>query len=204
MEIEKREKFEVEVNKLRELYDKDPDIVAKETKKLVNKLNSIKKIKNKKLREELAEHSDILTILVMAFLVLVFGMIDGFISLPIYFFGMIFFFAGIGVALGREQKGIGIICLFSHGATGLGMMLVPKIWNALESPLLTDGDLTLVYIYCCLIALFLIAAFAITIIYNLSDRLKSVSTNKLIPLSLFLVVIILSDMFSKVIPLLIR
>ena len=91
--------------------------------------------------------------------------------IPFYYFGFIFFIAGFFI--GTSIPGFGIIFLFSHGLTGLGLMTVPLLLNITNNPYMTDNPKN-IYIYLGVIC----ALFAVAVIKTIIDslnKLKNIS-----------------------------
>ena len=80
-------------------------------------------------------------------IILLMGLLDlktgSYELMPIYYFGFIFFIAGCYVG---TTSPFGIIFLFSHGGTGLGLMTVPVIASVLKNPIITENP-NRVYMY---------------------------------------------------------
>lgn len=126
-----------------------------------------------------------------------------------YIFGLVFFFAGLFV--GSYVIGFGLIFLFSHGGSGLFIMISSLLSNEFfdfedisNNPVFTDGgipnDLKQYLIG-------IIAVFAIAIIYtiahNLSSKLKEDNKHIIIILSLYLIGILLVGLAPRIFPYLI-
>jgi hypothetical protein len=92
-------------------------------------------------------------------------------SIPFYYFGFIFFIAGFFI--GTSIPGFGIIFLFSHGMTGLGLMTVPTLLNIINNPYMTDNPKN-IYIYLGVICVLFAVAVIKTIIDSL-NKLKNIS-----------------------------
>lgn len=87
-----------------------------------------------------------------------------------YFFGAIFFLAGLFIGLNVPV--FGIIFLFTHGCTGLGLMCLNKITQILESPIMTDNPSSLQTFLLLGVGLIVIGIVT-TIIYNISKQFKN-------------------------------
>ena len=86
--------------------------------------------------------------------------------IPFYYFGFVFFIAGFFI--GTSIPGFGIIFLFSHGLTGLGLMTVPLLLNITNNPYMTDNPKN-IYIYLGVIC----ALFAVAVIKTIIDSIKN-------------------------------
>lgn len=102
----------------------------------------------------------------------------------LYFFGAIFFL--VGLFIGLNAPVFGIIFLFSHGGTGLGIMCASKIKSVLDSPLMTDNPTNLKYLLI-LGAGLITAGIISTIFYNVSNKIKDQKYSLIIILSMFAV-----------------
>ena len=101
-----------------------------------------------------------------------------------YFFGTVFFLAGLFIGLNGPI--FGIIFLFSHGGTGLGIMCFSKIKGILESPLMTDNPTNLKYLLVLGTGLIL-AGIISTIFYNVSKKIRDQKYSLPIILAMFVI-----------------
>ena len=111
-----------------------------------------------------------------------------------FFFGMIFFVAGIYACTSRGSKVIGILFLFTHGGVGYGVMIGSLLANLYDSPIITDlGNNSNNYfiIFQTLIILAVIGF----IIFNLSDKVKDKYKYPIIPVALMLAATIIAVIF---------
>ena len=126
--------------------------------------------------------------------------------IPLYIFGVIFFFAGLFIAL--YIKYFGLIFLFSHGVIGfmlmIGSLMGHSKGNSLDlllpndHPLLTDGGIpTNIKVYLAVTIGFFISAFIFTIVHNLSSKMKKDKKFTIYILSLYLIVVVLAMLFPK-------
>lgn len=125
-------------------------------------------------------------------------------SLMMYIFGVIFFLVGIFVGL--EVTVFGLIFLFSHGGSGLAIMILSlfgmgdssdfnQIFN---NPVFTDGGIPKnMLIYLCVLALVFISAIIYTIFHNLSPTLKQNKKHMIRILLLYFIAILLTALFFK-------
>lgn len=109
-----------------------------------------------------------------------------------YYFGMIFFIAGYFV--GIKVPAFGIIFLFSHGMTGLGIMLAALSdtqMNDFPIDLKVFDDISITNIsYTAIGYIFLVLGFITAIIYNLSiisGKVREKDYLKLVPIGIFTV-----------------
>ncbi len=181
------DKFYEYIEKLKEVYAENPKRATKEAKASLKRLSSEKKA----LLDEKAKP---IFFIAMYF---VFIVLMGLINLsqyPSYIFGMVFFIAG--ALVGAYVKGFGLFFLFSHGMTGLGLMIAGQIGELFSSSFLSDAPKE---IYYWLVAIFLLILFAmiITILFNLSDSLREKRYFVFVPLILFGIAIVLTVLLSK-------
>lgn len=158
--------FDDKLNKLRELHDKNSMIIDHEVDYIISKYGTERKIDPKKLKTYMS-----VTFVILCALL---GLVNVFnsnidIDISLYYFGILFFLAGLFIGL--NVKAFGLIFLFSHGMTGLGLMLIPIIKNLELKVYLTDSP-TFLLIYLGIIIIAIILAIILTVLYNLNDRLK--------------------------------
>ena len=158
--------FEDKLNKLRELHDKNSMIIDHEVDYIISKYGTERKVDPKKLKKFM-----FVTFVILCALL---GLVNAFNSnidmdISRYYFGILFFLAGLFVGL--SFKSFGLIFLFTHGGTGLGLMLIPIIKDLELKVYLTDNP-TFLLIYLRIIIIVIILAIILTVLYNLNDRLK--------------------------------
>lgn len=158
--------FEESINKLRKLYTTD--------KSILKKINLIIDEKNDDRSTMSKIISEIKFDLLLLFLIVIGIILIGFFNIgeiALYFGGVAFFLAGIGIGMFIDV--FGLIFLFSHGMTGLCLMMGALLSKILENPVLSDGPLHSSIIICgvIVIALFVIATILV-IMHNLSITMK--------------------------------
>lgn len=186
--------FDEKLNKIKELHDKNPVLINYEVDYIISKYGLERKIDPKKLKTYISVAFVILCALLG--LVNVFsGNVD--IDISLYYFGILFFLAGLFIGLG--VKTFGLIFLFSHGMTGLALMLIPIIKSLKLQVYLTDSP-TFLLIYLGIIIIAVILAIILTALYNLNDRLKdNVKVYSLIFI-LYLLAITMVVILPKILP----
>ncbi|MBR1385591.1 MAG: hypothetical protein IJ568_02035 [Bacilli bacterium] len=133
------------------------------------------------------------------------------ITVPIYLFGFVFFLAGLFVGL--YVPFFGIIFLFSHGGTGLFLMLSSLLGSSTENmsigidfannPVFSDGGIpSNIKLYFYFIIVIFVVAFIYTIIHNVSKKMKSDKKHVIIILTLYLIAILLVALSTKIFPVL--
>lgn len=176
--------FDNKIENLRELYNEKPT-------ETINELNNaILNIKNERTKKETKETKNSRKALISGifsvciFLISIVNIKYGTDQFMMYFFGAIFFLAGLFVGLNVPV--FGIIFLFSHGVTGLGVMCASKIKSILESPLMTDSPTNLQYLLV-LGAGLIVAGIISTIFYNVSKKIRDQKYSLPIILAMFAV-----------------
>lgn len=176
--------FDSKIEKLRELYNEKPT-------ETINELNNaILNIKNERTKKETKETKNSRKALISGifsvciFLISIVNIKYGTDQFMMYFFGAIFFLAGLFVGLNVPV--FGIIFLFSHGGTGLGIMCFSKIKGILESPLMTDNPTNLKYLLVLGTGLIL-AGIISTIFYNVSKKIRDQKYSLPIILAMFVI-----------------
>lgn len=173
--------FDSKIEKLRELYNLKPTETINEINKAIinlknGKSESFEEVKN----SNKALISGIFAVCI--FLISITNIKYGSDQFMMYFFGTIFFLAGLFVGLNVPV--FGIIFLFSHGVTGLGVMCASKIKSILESPLMTDSPTNLQYLLVLGVGL-IVAGIISVIFYNVSYKIKEQKYSLLIILAIF-------------------
>lgn len=186
--------FDEKLNKLRELHDKNSMIIDHEVDYIISKYGTERKIDPKKLKTYMSVTFFILCALL--------GLVNVFnsnidIDVSLYYFGILFFLAGLFIGL--NVKSFGLIFLFSHGMTGLGLMLIPIIKNLELKVYLTDSP-TFLLIYLGIIIIAVILAIILTVLYNLNDRLKDNIKIYSLIFILYLVAITMVVILPKILP----
>lgn len=128
--------------------------------------------------------------IVFAFIILLAGLM-GLINKSfdgIYYAGAIFFLSGIFVTLNDEK--FNLIFLFSHGLTGLCLMLYVTVYMILKSPALTNSANSIMMYLIISIAM-IIAGFISIVLYNLNYKFIDYKYSLPIILSLFLIGILM-------------
>ena len=127
---DRNEDFDKKLEKLREIHLEHPREAEAKLNTALNQLDNetISKDRRKKF----------LTIfcVICGLTVLLVGLISKEL-IPMYYFGLVFFIAGLCVGL--FQQGFGLVFLFSHGGTGLGLMLVPRVMSVFDKPYMSDN-----------------------------------------------------------------
>ena len=181
------DEFNQNVDKLKQHYKEDPKRINRKLSDLIFDYEREKRFKEEQAEIKKANSKNRRFFAVIVVITILAGLLniastelDGFGFM--YYFGLVFFLAGFYVA--TETPILGIIFLFSHGGTGLGIMLAPVIVTTLNSPLLTDGGGNIITYIAIVIGL-IVASFASMIIYNVTqiskrlqesnDRVKRIS-----------------------------
>lgn len=186
--------FDEKLNKIKELHDKNSMIIDHEVDYIISKYGTERKIDPKKLKTYMSVTFFILCALL--------GLVNVFnsnidIDISLYYFGILFFLAGLFIGL--NVKSFGLIFLFSHGMTGLGLMLIPIIKSLELKVYLTDSP-TFLLIYLGIIIIAVILAIILTVLYNLNDRLKDNIKIYLLIFILYLLSITMVVILPKILP----
>ena len=187
--------FYENIEKLKKRYKEAPKKTSKKLEKLLKELSINKKTIFSDLDFEM-----LYTVVIVIFIVLI-GLIN-LSAYPIYIGGIVFFLAGIFVALYVSK--FGLVFLFSHGLTGLFVMVASQIGSFDENsfanflPLLSDNPSIAIYLYIGLGIIIFCAAFILTILHNLSDNFKNIKNIRNIILLLFAMFILMVGLFPYI------
>ena len=185
----KEKEFESYINRLRSVFEENPQFAIKESRRSLRRIEEMKKYENLPINDFDREQFLSCVLIIIVALLGLFNVS----SYGVYFFGLVFFIAGHFVGL--TQKGFGLIFLFSHSVTGMGMMYGALLYKMFESPILQDNAINL-YISIGIIAVLAIIATLYTILYNLSDNLKKKEFSMQIPLIIYMVSFTLAGFLS--------
>ena len=128
-------------------------------------------------------------------IIVLIGLINISSSYLFYLMGIVFFLSGIFI--GFNEKGFGLIFLFSHGFSGLCLMIGSQIYDVINNPLLHDNAYN-VWIYMGIGVLLIIIAFLIAVFINLSDNLRHNYKIKNIVFSILVVVLFMSALLPHI------
>lgn len=161
--------FEENIKKITKEFEKNK---RGTNAKLERALLEIKKEKNEiSLTEVLNLHKEkvITGILIVILLLLgLFSISTNPESMIMYYFGMVFFLAGFFIGTNQDSKMV-IIFLFSHGGTGLALMLGSLLYPIFDSPILSDMPTKLTIVLIIIFGLALIG-FILETIFNIAER----------------------------------
>lgn len=173
--------FDSEIEKLRVIYNEKPTETINEINKAIINL---KNETNEDIPEKKYSRRTVISGLfaVCIFLISITNINYGSEQFMMYFFGTVFFLAGLFVGLNVPV--FGIIFLFSHGGTGLGIMCFTKINKILQSPIMTDNPTNLQNLLVLGVGLIVIGIIS-TIFYNVSKKIRDKKYSLLIILAMF-------------------
>ena len=173
--------FDSEIEKLRVIYNEKPTETINEINKAIINL---KNETNEDIPEKKYSRRAVISGLfaVCIFLISITNINYGSEQFMMYFFGTVFFLAGLFVGLNVPV--FGIIFLFSHGGTGLGIMCFTKINKILQSPIMTDNPANLQNLLVLGVGLIVIGIIS-TIFYNVSKKIRDKKYSLLIILAMF-------------------
>ena len=160
--------FDSQIEKLRVLYNEKPTETINEINKaIINLKNETNEDVPEKKYSRRAVISGLFAVCI--FLISITNINYGSEQFMMYFFGTVFFLAGLFIGLNVPV--FGIIFLFSHGGTGLGIMCFTKINKILQSPIMTDNPTNLQNLLVLGVGLILIGIIS-TIFYNVSKKIR--------------------------------
>lgn len=186
------------LNKIDKYYKSNPDITTNELEKTIYNIEYNVLTKNSSIGPKKILDVDIIWIYRVAFVIIVLaiGLVDILNNSfdGTYYFGAIFYLAGLFIGL--NIKGVGLIFLLSHGGIGIGIMLVPTIINILKSPLMSDLANNNIMSILVIAFIAIVLAILMTVFYNLSDQFK----NKNYSLPVILLLYMIGIVIIKIIP----
>lgn len=186
------------LNKIDKYYKSNPDITTNELEKTIYNIEYNVLTKNSSIGPKKILDIDIIWIYRVAFVIIVLaiGLVDILNNSfdGTYYFGAIFYLAGLFIGL--NIKGVGLIFLLSHGGIGIGIMLVPTIINILKSPLMSDLANNNIMSILVIAFIAIVLAILMTVFYNLSDQFK----NKNYSLPVILLLYMIGIVIIKIIP----
>ena len=183
------EQFEDYIQKLRQEFQENPKQALQEAQ------NSLRRLSTPKKKILNRENRKIFLIAIYFIVIAIIGLIN-YTSIPLYLGGFVFFVSGLLIGLYIEK--FGLIFLFSHGMTGLGLMLGSELFGVITSPFISDAPIY-IYILLGIILLLVILGLITAILYNLSDALKDNEYFVFIPLILFGIAILIAVIVSKLV-----
>lgn len=194
--------FEKDMEELEKLYGKNKDVTEKEFNEFIKSLKK-ETNENADYLDKIGIHTnkDIFYLVIIYIAIAIYGLVmlipNHLEMIGVYIFGLVFFIAGIQIGLSKETKGFGLIFVFSHGGSGLGIMLYSLLFERFSLDALSDlSNNAKLYLFFT-IAILTIAVLSI-VVYNLSDKLKRKYYNKDLVLLLFAAAIFLVGMFPIV------
>ena len=173
--------FDSEIEKLRVIYNEKPTETINEINKaIINLKNETNEDVPEKKYSRRAVISGLFAVCI--FLISITNINYGSEQFMMYFFGTVFFLAGLFIGLNVPV--FGIIFLFSHGGTGLGIMCFTKINKILQSPIMTDNPTNLQNLLVLGVGLIVIGIIS-TIFYNVSKKIRDKKYSLIIILAMF-------------------
>lgn len=173
--------FDSQIEKLRVLYNEKPTETINEINKaIINLKNETNEDVPEKKYSRKAVISGLFAVCI--FLISITNINYGSEQFMMYFFGTVFFLAGLFIGLNVPV--FGIIFLFSHGGTGLGIMCFTKINKILQSPIMTDNPTNLQNLLVLGVGLIVIGIIS-TIFYNVSKKIRDKKYSLIIILAMF-------------------
>ena len=152
--------FNLYLAKINDAYIKDNNYAKDIIKNYCDRLDDNKK--SKKFNINLGKNVELLALICCCFLILLLGLFK-INTFPMYFFGWIFFVAG--VLVGMYVPVFGIIFLFSHGMTGLFLML--NFLNIEEYLVyVSDSPTFVIYLLIAIIVFLFVAGIVFAILHS--------------------------------------
>ena len=185
-------------NQIEKIYENNPSFAIDELNNLIRRAED-EKNRGKSLLDRLFSGKDkelVLSIFLMIMMAPI-GLLtlNNIGALPLYFFGLVFFLAGVNI--GFHEKIFGLIFLFSHGGVGMGIMMWSLLSKAFESGLFTDGGRNLILYVVINIAIIVIGFLAV-VVYNLSDYIRNKKYMKSYILLIFMVGLAMAGIFPYI------
>lgn len=198
-EIKSNSDFEERIKELRRLHDLNPNETINMLDKVIDNTNlynlassSLESPKTGVIQEiggiKLA-YIVIITILVFS------GFLNFGENTMLHFFGLVFFLAGFFI--GKSLPGFGLIFLFSHGCTGLGLMIGGLFSLDFYQALMSDMTRGIQIYFAIGIVVIVVAIFTM-IFYNLSATLRKNDKIPVISLSLFTLSVVMANIFPYI------
>ena len=189
---DKREIFDKYINELDNLFEENPKIAIKEAKM---SLDRIKREANNEKRHLLKEGDlDTFFLCILILLIILIGLFN-IKEIGLYLFGVAFFVAGYFA--GTKLKKFGLIFLFSHGVTGMCLMIGVLIKDVYNNPAFFDNAQN-IYVYMGIGIILLLVALIMTILYNLSDVIQKERLSVVKPLALFFIVFLMCGLLPRI------
>ena len=186
--------FDSQIEKLRVLYNEKPTETINEINKaIINLKNETNEDVPEKKYSRRAVISGLFAVCI--FLISITNINYGSEQFMMYFFGTVFFLAGLFIGLNVPV--FGIIFLFSHGGTGLGIMCFTKINKILQSPIMTDNPTNLQNLLVLGVGLIVIGIIS-TIFYNVSKKIRDKKYSLIIILAMFAIGIAIIQLLPSI------
>ena len=180
------------IEKLKTKYNEKPKQTIRALKSTINTIEAQEP--SNSVMEDLSKHKQIIIMISLCIIIALIGLLR-IETYPQYLFGLIFFIAGFFI--GMYIPIFGLIFLFSHGGTGLGIMIYSLLGESLTSPILQDSPKN-IYIYLGIgVVLLIITVFSI-ILFNVSATYREKRFSAYIPLILIIMVLIMSAIFPNI------
>ncbi len=159
---------------------------------------------NKKIEEETFEENKRSTIAkyrekiitgILIIILIILGLFSS--SIPIYYFGFLFFLVGFFAATQDSSKET-LIFLFTHGVLGFGLMLSAILSPIFKSPIASDMPRDLLVTLIIVLAIALIA-FLLVIIFKVAKKFETHKAYMPFTLALFTASIFIATFISRLI-----
>lgn len=190
--------FDMYIDKLKEIYNEDPTKATKEAHDSLLRMGYFKKdVKNSNGKKVLRyEDIDKLLIAISLIITALIGIFNSSIY-SVYFFGLIFFIAGILISI--YVRGFGLIFLFSHGMSGYAIMMGSLLSSLADNPILKDNPKN-IYAYIFIIVTISIIGVIMSFIFNILGKEKIKRPLIILPLALYNIALFMAAILPKILP----
>ncbi len=168
--------FNLYLAKIKDAYQKD----SKTSKTIITKYMELLN-NNKSEKVKMNVNMELFNTIMLCLIIVFLGLFN-LTGFGMYVFGCVFFFAGLFIGL--YFKWFGLIFLFSHGMSGLGLM-IGSLSNKFTGPIYSDAAGSAYFILMGLWILLVLFGLAFTILYNLEIIKKKRKEGPIYSLLLF-------------------
>ena len=137
--------------------------------------------------------------ILIAFLILIIffvGIVLSFkeeLYLIVYLFGFVFFSAGTCVGLTAPPEGRFV--LYTHGVTGLGMMVYIMTADLWSAPILSDLSTKLILLLFCNFLIY-VSGLVFSTYYTKNEKIRNISYSRVIPFAIYAIAFLVSGLIK--------
>lgn len=197
--IKHNDDFEMRIKELRRLYDMNPNETINVLDQVISNTDLYRESSNDTKSAKVRVFQEIGGIKLAYIVIITILVLAGFLNLGentmMHIFGLVFFLAGFFV--GKSTPGVGLIFLFSHGCTGLGLMIGGVFALDFYRGILTDLSKG-VQTYLTLGIIAIVVAIFMMIFYNLSPTLRKNNKLPVISLGLFALSVVMVNLLPHI------